>query len=97
MPSIINLEAMAAGVPCLSTNISGIPEVINSDDVGVVVEPANADALADAMMAYVEMTDQERSSLIENARQRVKTHFSHEVLLKKVEALYKNELKSKGF
>jgi glycosyltransferase involved in cell wall biosynthesis len=87
------LEAMSSGLPCLVTGVGGIPEVINSDDVGIVVESANADALADGMMRYVEMNDQMRSLLIEKARERVRTHFNHDVLLIKISELYENALK----
>ena len=43
------IEAMAHGVPVVSTRTGGIPELVASDDVGLLVEPANADALADAL------------------------------------------------
>lgn len=91
MPLVL-LEAMSSGLPCLATNVGGIPEVINSDQVGRVVAPGDADALAEAMMEYVEMDDQKRSFIIENARLRVKKHFSHESLVAKVTEFYENEL-----
>jgi glycosyltransferase involved in cell wall biosynthesis len=40
---------MAAGVPVVSTCISGIPELIESGRTGLLVEPYRPDALGDAL------------------------------------------------
>ena len=45
------MEAMAFEVPCVSTTIAGIPELIRSGVDGLLVPPANAAALADALEA----------------------------------------------
>jgi glycosyltransferase involved in cell wall biosynthesis len=42
-------EAMAMGVPVVSTRISGIPEMIDDGVHGLLVEPRNAPALAAAL------------------------------------------------
>ena len=43
------LEAMAADVPIVATNIAGIPEMIENEKSGLLVEPADPDALAVAI------------------------------------------------
>ncbi|MGE3329218.1 MAG: glycosyltransferase family 4 protein [Acidimicrobiia bacterium] len=43
------MEAMAAGVPVISTRISGIPELVVDGETGLLVEPDDATALADAI------------------------------------------------
>lgn len=43
------MEAMAFSVPCVSTYIAGIPELIHPGHDGLLVAPSNADALADAL------------------------------------------------
>ena len=45
------LEAMSAGVPPIGTAVSGIEEVIEHDRSGLLVPPADAKALADAILA----------------------------------------------
>jgi glycosyltransferase involved in cell wall biosynthesis len=42
-------EAMACGVPVVSTAISGIPEIIDDGVHGLLVPPRDAEALADAL------------------------------------------------
>ncbi len=43
------LEAMAIGKPVVATTVGGIPEFVNQGETGVLVEPGNVPALADAI------------------------------------------------
>ena len=43
------MEAMASGCPVVSTRVSGIPELIEDQRHGVLVEPRDPAALADAI------------------------------------------------
>lgn len=52
LPSLVEglpialLEAMAMGLPSISTNINAIPEAIFNDRTGLLIEPADSHALA---------------------------------------------------
>ena len=48
LPTVL-LEAMALGVPCISTEVTGIPEVITDRETGVMVPQSNPVVLADAI------------------------------------------------
>ena len=52
MPVVI-LEALASGLPVVSTNVGGIKEMID-DTKGILVEPRNKEALTEAMMKMIE-------------------------------------------
>ncbi|WP_164668779.1 N-acetyl-alpha-D-glucosaminyl L-malate synthase BshA [Virgibacillus doumboii] len=41
------LEAMSCEVPCIGTNIGGIPEVINHNETGYIVEPGDTEQAAE--------------------------------------------------
>ncbi len=48
LPTVL-LEAMALGTPCVSTDVTGIPEVIHHDETGLMVPQRDPRALADAL------------------------------------------------
>jgi glycosyltransferase involved in cell wall biosynthesis len=43
------LEAMQAGVPCVATRVGGVPGMVHDGAEALLVEPANADGLAEAL------------------------------------------------
>jgi len=47
------LEAMAWGIPSISTPVGGIPEVVKHNENGLLVEPGNVDELASAMSLLI--------------------------------------------
>ena len=52
-PNII-LEALACGKPVVATHVGGIPDIIQSSDLGILVEPQNSEALGSALKAALD-------------------------------------------
>ena len=48
LPTVI-MEAMAAGLPVVSTRIGGVPEMVVENETGLLVSPNDSSALADAL------------------------------------------------
>lgn len=48
LPTVL-LEAMAMGTPCVSTPVTGIPEILSHNDTGLLVNCADPNALAGAI------------------------------------------------
>jgi glycosyltransferase involved in cell wall biosynthesis len=48
LPTVI-MEAMAAGLPVVSTSIGGIPEMVIQNETGFLVPPGDVTALAGAI------------------------------------------------
>jgi glycosyltransferase involved in cell wall biosynthesis len=46
---VVLMEAMASGIACVSTRITGIPELIRDGEDGLLVAPSDADELAAAL------------------------------------------------
>jgi glycosyltransferase involved in cell wall biosynthesis len=69
------LEAMACGLPCIATRVSGNIEVLEHNDTGLLVEPGRPDGLAAAVRGLLE--DPSRGAALgRNARQRVERRYS---------------------
>jgi glycosyltransferase involved in cell wall biosynthesis len=78
------LEAMAAGTPVITSNVSSLPEVVG--DAAVLIDPMDAGALADAM-ARVLGDPELRAGLIARGHERVKM-FSWERSVMRVREVY---------
>lgn len=48
LPTVL-LEAMALGTPCVSTDVTGIPEILRHEETGLMVPQREPRALADAL------------------------------------------------
>jgi glycosyltransferase involved in cell wall biosynthesis len=77
------LEAMSVGLPIVATNVNGIPEAIEHNESGLLVDPFAPDQLASAV---------EMSRIGFNARERVVHNFSKGAFKQKLSNIYKNEL-----
>ncbi|HEC85210.1 MAG: colanic acid biosynthesis glycosyltransferase WcaL [Candidatus Parabeggiatoa sp. nov. 2] len=54
------MEAMIMEIPCVTTNITGIPELITSGKEGILVAASDIDALADAIALLMDNPDLRR-------------------------------------
>jgi glycosyltransferase involved in cell wall biosynthesis len=78
------LEAMAAGTPVITSNVSSLPEVVG--DAALLIDPMDAGALADAM-ARVLGDPALRADLVRRGHARVET-FSWERSVGRVHEIY---------
>jgi glycosyltransferase involved in cell wall biosynthesis len=50
LPNVL-LESMSMGVPVVSSNLGGVPEIVIGGATGIMVAPGDAEALADAIVS----------------------------------------------
>jgi glycosyltransferase involved in cell wall biosynthesis len=85
---VVYLEAMAYGLPIVTTSVGGVPEVVG--DSAIIVPPNDPSALADALIKV--LTDENiAANLSEKGLNRVK-RFDWECLVDKYEELYEQLL-----
>ena len=85
--SITGLESMATGLPLVGTNVGGIPALINDEATGLIVEPHDADALANSIDRLIDDAAL-RQRLGQAARQRAVAEFSWEGIAKQTLQAY---------
>ena len=74
------MEAMALGVPVISTRVSGIPELIDCPAEGFLAEPGDAADLARAISALADQTDEARLAMLRRARSKVAEQFDADLV-----------------
>ena len=84
-------EAMAAGLPCIGTNVGGIPESIRHEDTGLLVPPGDAQALAAAILGLL-ADSPKAQTLAARGREFVRAHFTLEPASIRMEAFYERLL-----
>ena len=81
------LEAMAAGLPVITTPVGGIPEAVSDGVEGFLVQPGDVDALA-ARLTQLLRDDALAQQMGQAARRKVEMMFSTEAILPHIDALY---------
>ena len=72
-PTVL-LEAMALGTPCISTDVTGIPEVVIDGETGTIVRQHDSAALADGI-AHLLDDSLERVRVAKRARRLIEDEF----------------------
>jgi len=85
------LEAMALEKPVVGTRAGGVPEVVEDGVTGVLVPPANSDALAEGVIRLMDDPAQARA-MGRAGRRRVETHFNLRRHAELVEEVYAQAL-----
>ncbi len=86
IPNVL-LEAMASGVPVVSTPVSGIPELVESEVDALLVPPNDPAALAEAIDRLLASEDL-RNSLARAARAKIESLFSLDASADRLLALF---------
>jgi sugar transferase (PEP-CTERM/EpsH1 system associated) len=85
------LEAMAAGLPVISTDVGGLSELVENEVTGLLVDKQNSEALKDAMAYYLN----DRDAIIKHGKQAncfVQKNFSESNMVKEYLTLYGKSL-----
>ncbi|MGB9980624.1 glycosyltransferase family 4 protein [Methanobacterium sp.] len=87
---IVNLEAMACGIPVISSKLGGIPDVIDDKETGLLVKPEDEKSLTDAITFLLENDDIARK--MGNVGKRKVQEYSWKKIAEKTEEVYEKLL-----
>jgi len=85
------LEALSSRLPVVTTNVGGIPEMIEDGKNGFLVPPANSAALSNRIIYLIE-NPAAASEMANQARETVENRFDWRLIVKKVLKVYREEL-----
>lgn len=89
---VVLMEAQALGLPAVTTDHAGNPEVLPPKAQRYVVAEHDAEALADAMRGVAELSAQERARLQDAGRAWIERHFDLAQMIEQYAALYRELL-----
>lgn len=85
------LEAFGFSLPVIAANVDGIPDIVKEDETGLLIDPANAEQLKEAILRLYH--DEASRSRLAAAGKSFTQHFTPEVLSAKYAKLYDSILK----
>jgi colanic acid/amylovoran biosynthesis glycosyltransferase len=88
---VVLMEAMAMGVPVVTTRIAGIPELVEDGRGGLLVAPGRADELAAALRRLL-LDAELRHGLAAGGRDKVLSEFDAELTAADLERVFRQEL-----
>ncbi len=90
---LVNLEAMACGLPVVASRIGGIPELVRHEETGLLFTPGDHDELAQRLLGLLR-DEQLRSVLGQRARSSTLERFSIQSQIDEYLGLYRTGQKS---
>ena len=87
------LDAMLMKVPVVATRTGGVPDAVIHKETGLLAEPKNPGALADAIIKLLE-NEQWREEFTEAAYRRVMQYFTVEKMVEGTKAVYRKILRN---
>lgn len=85
--SNVVLEAMATGLPVVATGVGGTPALVTDHRTGLLVQPGNAPALAEAILRLLE-TPAIASEMGARGRARALAEFGMDRMLERIDTFY---------
>lgn len=95
LPGVV-IEAMAAGVPVVSTAVGGSPELVEHGKTGYLCGPGDPEAMAGLIRRVLSMNAADRRALGANGKQKMAEQFYLEAMVGNNEKLYERLLAKKG-
>jgi lipopolysaccharide heptosyltransferase II len=87
------IEAQAAGVPVVATQVGGVVDIIEDNKTGLLVAPSDPSGMAEAIIKIAKEPELARK-LAENAYKKVKEKYNVELMVERTVGVYKEALEN---
>lgn len=91
LPNVL-VEAMALGLPVISSDCGGVPELVEPDQNGFLVPVLQPETMADAILNFTQMTEEEIENLKVRARKKIETRHNLIKMTEEMENLYRKAI-----
>lgn len=91
LPNVV-MEAMAAELPVVATDVGGVSELVDDGETGLLVPPHDVATLADAMSTIMDYPEEHRRQMGRKGRTFVHEHFEAHRVFSRWEQLFEDLL-----
>jgi glycosyltransferase involved in cell wall biosynthesis len=88
------LEAMDYGMPVISTNVGGIPEIVSNEKNGLLVTPGDKNKLREAIFYFIDNQQEIENMGIESSR--IVVDYYPDIVIPRLESIYRDLLNLKN-
>ena len=81
---------MASGLPIVATKVSGNEDLVNHNSNGILVEPGNANLLAEALLELINDCEK-RVQMGKLSRRIIEEHYQLPMVIEKLVRVYNHE------
>lgn len=90
---IAAVEAMLLEVPCLCSNVGGIPEFVFENETGWLFDPNDEIELIEKLNKIIELPESEMNSISRRAKDFISDKFTNKKYVQNLEEFYKTLVK----
>jgi len=85
------VEAMYQGIPCLCSNVGGIPEFIEDNETGWLFNPNNVQELVSKIEKIYQLSKNECNEIGRKGQEYAFAHFSYQKYINELEQIYERQ------
>lgn len=90
----VAMEAMASGLPVITTNCGGMRELVNDKESGFIVPIRDAESMAKQIMALIALSESTLQQISRSARFKIEQEFNEAINLNQLLAIYHTSTKN---
>lgn len=91
---LVLIEAQIQGIPVIATKVGGIPEIVDDQKSGILINPSDRKALIEAIETLIKNPEQ-RLAMGQYAKKNVQTKYAVDLFIQRISLAYEDSIKRK--